>query len=424
VSSRQSLLPQPRGESNAQLYEFSRNLTRRLEVILGGLGSLPELAGLIDAAQADADAAATEAATAAASAAAANTAAASASSAVTTLNSTVAQNSTDIVSLLAALEGLDGSGVTPQQAFAIGLVTAVDTVLGSVSQQVKELKQLSENLAKAAILDMIQGRTDGAAIRVEQAVRTTETTSLAQQITTLTADLGNASAAIVAEQIARAGADTNIQSLLSDDIAAEVAAREAALSDEAALRTAADADEQEARIAGDEALAADITTLTTSVNGNTSQITVLAASIDGIEGRFGVAINLNGEVVGLIQLDGTPSGSTFTVVADKFQVAQRDVSGGSPVPVFTIANVSGTAKLVFRGDMIGDGAIIARAIAAESITADKVAANAITADKIDVTDLAAVSGTLGSVTTGRIQSPDGKLDIRADGGGTYIRLTS
>src|SRR5690606_20809315 len=121
-----------------------------------------------------------------------------------------------------------------------------------------------------------------------------------------------------------------------------------------------------------------------------------------IEGRFGVAINANGQVVGLIQLDGSAAGSNFTVVADKFQVAQPDAAGGTPVPVFTIANVGGTNKLVLRGDMLADGTI--------------------TATKLSVSTLSAIVANLGTITAGRLVSADGKMRIDLSNATKEIRI--
>lgn len=132
------------------------------------------------------------------------------------------------------------------------------------------------------------------------------------------------------------------------------------------------------------ALAAQITTATTTLAGHTTSITELLQSVDGINARWGVAINVDGQVVGLVQLDGDADESTFTVVADTFQVAQPDDDDGDPVPVFTIANVGGVAKLVLRGDMLSDGTI--------------------TAPKINVSELSAIVANLGEITAGYMRS--------------------
>jgi len=240
-----------------------------------------------------------------------------------------------------------GVGLTPQQAWELSLVTAVDTMLGSISHAVLESYKQSQKAAEATIRSLLTGQSNKVAIRVEQQARLTDREAFASQIETISAQLGNALADIVTETTARINADN--------------------------------------------ALAAVDQAITTALNGNIAQVNILATSIDGIEGRFGVAINTNGQVVGLIQLDGSAAGSNFTVVADKFQVAQPDAAGGTPVPVFTIANVGGTNKLVLRGDMIADG----------TITTAKLVASA----------LSAITANLGTITAGILQSADGKFVI-------------
>src|SRR5450759_3467454 len=73
------------------------------------------------------------------------------------------------------------------------------------------------------------------------------------------------------------------------------------------------------------------------------------------------------------------STANFILITDNFQIASPGHGGGSPVPVFQIANVGGSAKLAFRGDMYVDGSITTNSIAAGSITAIKMHADSITA---------------------------------------------
>lgn len=292
---------------------------------------------------------------------------------ISTLNRIKTADATDLTALNQALtdaqqeisdlwEAVDagGVGLTPQQAWELSLVTAVDTMLGSISHAVLESYKQTQKAAEAVIRSLLEGKKNSVAIRVEQQARLTEREAFASQIETISAQLGNALAAIVTETTARTNADN--------------------------------------------ALAAVDQTLTTALNGNIAQVNILATSIDGIEGRFGVAINTNGQVVGLIQLDGSAAGSNFTVVADKFQVAQPDSAGGTPVPVFTIANVGGTNKLVLRGDMIADGTI--------------------TAAKLVASTLSAISANLGTITAGLMVSQDGKMRIDLSNASKEIRIES
>lgn len=257
---------------------------------------------------------------------------------IDTLNRMKQSESTDLTALTEALEAANqqisdlwdavnsggGSGLTPQQLFELSLVTAVDTMLGSVSNLVRDTIRRSNEAAEAAIKATLAGLQNKGEIRVEQVVRKSENEVFVGQLSSFEAALNNTQAAVNNEIIARAN--------------------------------------------GDSALSSDITDLTTTVNGNTAQILLLANSIDGIEARWGVAINLQGQVTGLVQLDGSASGSNFTVVADKLMVAHPDVNGGDPVPVLTLQEVGGNDVLAFNGTILAN-AVATGALSALELTA-------------------------------------------------------
>ena len=254
---------------------------------------------------------------------------------IDTLNRMRQSESADLTALAATLEdanqqiselwdAVNSSGLTPQQLFELSLVTAVDTMLGSVSNLVKDTIKRSDEAAEAAIKATLAGLQNKGEIRVEQVVRKSENEVFVGQLSSFEATLNNTQAAVNNEIIAR----TN----------------------------------------GDEALAESVGTLTTTVNGNTSQINILALSIDGIEGRFGVAVNLNGQVVGLVQLDGTPSGSAFTVVADKLMVAYPGINGGDPIPVLTVEEIDEESVLAFNGTILAN-AVATGALSTLELTA-------------------------------------------------------
>lgn len=282
---------------------------------------------------------------------------------IDTLNRMQQSESTDLSALAAELEDANqqisdlwdavnsggGSGLTPQQLFELSLVTAVDTMLGSVSSLVKDTIKRSNEAAEAAIKATLAGLQNKGEIRVEQVVRKSENEVFVGQLSSFQAALNNTQAAVNNEIIAR----TN----------------------------------------GDSALASDITDLTTTVNGNTAQILLLANSVDGIEARWGVAINMNGQVTGLVQLDGSASGSTFTVVADKLMVAYPDVNGGDPIPVLALEEIDEETVLALNGTLI---------------------ANAIVAGTVTVNELSAFTANLGTITAGRLQSADGLMVIDLD----------
>jgi len=151
--------------------------------------------------------------------------------------------------------------------------------------------------------------------------------------------------------------------------------------------------ERTERVTATSALAQQITTAITAINGNTASISEIIESVDGLSAQWGVAININGEVVGLVRLDGDADASQFTVVANKFSIAHPDVGGGTPVPVFTVGDVGGETKAYIAGELIAD---------------------AITAGDVSVETLSAISANLGEVTAGLLRSDDNLFRIDLD----------
>ena len=144
------------------------------------------------------------------------------------------------------------------------------------------------------------------------------------------------------------------------------------------------------------ALAAQITSALTSIGENTALIQQNIESINGIKARWGVVINVNGQVVGLVQLDGTVNESQFTVVANKFVVA-HPTAPGTTQQVFTIGTIDGVASVGIDGNVLIDGSVLAR--------------------HIDVATLSALSANIGIVTAGRLQNADNSTFIDLTTGG-------
>lgn len=269
------------------------------------------------------------------------------------LEERIAEAEGRVLSILATLADIATNGaLTLQQAFELGLVTAVDTTLGSVPKGVLDSIKQSEKAALAVIESLLKGRKNEIAIRVEQAARLTDREAFVSQFSEFTAQIGLAQAQIT--------------------------------------------EEIQARSDGDNALALVDQQITSALNGNVAAVQILTESVNGIEARWGVAINQNGQVTGLIQLDGEATGSTFTIVANNFRIAQPGSSGGGAVPVFAIQNVNGTTKLALRGDMLADGSIAAR--------------------HISVVSLDAITGNIGTMRSGRLLSQNSKTDFNLNAG--------
>jgi hypothetical protein len=134
--------------------------------------------------------------------------------------------------------------------------------------------------------------------------------------------------------------------------------------------------------------------LRATVSTNASAITTLNGYAAA---QYAVKLDVNGYATGYQIINGgSPASSGFIVTAPTFQVAFPGTGGGGAVPVFGISTVGGTAKLALRGDMIADGAIVARNMVS--------------------TNVSALFGSFGTMTAGIIQSTDGKTYWNLDAG--------
>jgi hypothetical protein len=253
-------------------------------------------------------------------------------------------------------------------------ITRVATANGVVSVQpedaVAELANLI--LEEEVVSDLRQALSDidvnAASIASEVTARAGGDSALASQITTLTASVSSNSAAITTEQAARAAADGALATKLSE-LSVAVATPSLSLDfltgtyslDQSSTLSARITDESNARISGNTALAQQITSLTTTVNGNTASITTLSSSVNGLQARYGVSLDVNGYVTGFIQNNNGTSG-TFTVLADKFSIVAP--GGGTPVTPFSVT----AGEVRINGNLIVSGSITTNGLASGSVT--------------------------------------------------------
>lgn len=126
------------------------------------------------------------------------------------------------------------------------------------------------------MIDLTDVNTLNASITAEQTVRTSADSALSTRIDTLNSTVGQNTAAITAEQTARAN--------------------------------------------GDSANATSITNLSTTVGGHTASITNMQSSINGVQAKAGVMLDVNGRITGW-QLNNNGQSGSFEVVADRFSVS-------------------------------------------------------------------------------------------------------
>lgn len=143
---------------------------------------------------------------------------------------------------------------------------------------------------------------------------------------------------------------------------------------------------EQVAVTAEEAVAQLEETVGTEFGPVKAQVLLNTSAISTLDGyaaaQWSVLTDVNGNVAGLVLFNEGASKTSFDVIADAFRVCWPGVTGGDPVPVFTVANVGGVAKLALRGDMLVDGAILARMISAGQVQAVHIQAGSIDSPKI------------------------------------------
>ena len=305
-----------------------------------------------------------------------------------------------------------------------------------------------------------------AAITTEAKARTDAGTATAAQIATIIADVGTNRAAIQTEATARADKDTSLAAQINT-VATKTDANTAAITTEAKARTdagtataaqiatiiadvgtnrAAVQTETTARVNNDNALVDAINTMwarvglntaliqsgaqitvnpvgagvtkfeqlqattTNSITGltNTSAVlrqdlNVTSSAVDGLRGKWGVKLDLNGYIAGLSLNSGVSTGgaqeSSFIVLADTFAVGAPGRAGIVPFAID-----ARTGLVAIRGDLVVKNSITADSMAVGTITADSAAIASLDAGKITVGTLNADRIFAGSIKTDHLEA--------------------
>ncbi len=92
-----------------------------------------------------------------------------------------------------------------------------------------------------------------------------------------------------------------------------------------------------------------------------SELSATKDDVEGLKGQLVFKVDVNGVATG-IGIYGSEEGSEIVMLYDKlYCVKDKD---GTPVQILTLGSVNGTEQLGFRGDMIIDGTIAGKSIAA------------------------------------------------------------
>ena len=300
-----------------------------------------------------------------------------------TLSSTVSTNSTNIATA---------------QSDIVTLTTAN-------SSRVSEITEL-----EATLTGFSSSSTVTAAITAEQTARANADSALSTDITNLTATVNSNTSAISTEQTARANADSALATDITN-LTSTVNSNTSAISSEATTRANADS-----------SLATDITNLTSTVNGNSSSITTLNTTTANINGDLNAmyvlqvstesngSVSAAGMVIGSNAQGGSGAQSYVQFQADKFAIW----NGSSATAPFIVS--SGTVFI--DSARIQDGAITNARIATATIESAKIANAAITTAKIADANITTAKIATANITTaliGDAQITNAKInDLSAD----------
>jgi hypothetical protein len=149
-----------------------------------------------------------------------------------------------------------------------------------------------------------------------------------------------------------------------------------------------------------------------SVSSNVTTNSSAIALLDGYAAAsWSVTLDVNNYATGFTLVNGGLGVSEFIVTVDKFQIAAPGVTGGSPVPIFTVANIAGVPKIGIRADVVIDGSVTTQTIAAGAITTITLAAQAVTAAKIQAGSITSASGVIGALSVNSLSIGDNAVTV-------------
>ena len=268
---------------------------------------------------------------------------------------------------------------------------------------------------------------DGSAFIVDlDTAKVSETESLADRFSQITADYtaadGVISAAVTAEETARANGDSALASTLAL-LGAENGGATAFILDTSTVKIDSDggdtfATRLSALTAADDANSASISTIqSVTIPAIQTDVSDLESFQATAEAEYGVTLDVNGNVAGFKLIANGSGSSSFVVAAEKFAIADP---GNPDLQPFTVSgnkivmngDVSVNGSLILNGTVVGSAlvagtigstqiganAITTTQLNASAVTAAKIASNAVTADKINVTTLNSVTANTGDLT--------------------------
>jgi len=368
-----------------------------------------------------------------------------------------------------ALDQFDSAG--KQRDLQVSVATAlssVDAAAVALRAEVASRAQLVATVAgvQAAVVEERSARSsaDEAEAKARQ--------QLEARVSTAEQGVASNTAGLVDERTARVDGDSaNARAL--EQVEARVSTAEQGVANNAAALL----EERTARADGDSANATALQQVRARLDTGDyaavkEQASATASKVGGIEAKYVLMVDANGHTAAM-ELGSADGRSHVVFLADDFLIAQPDGSG-PPKQAFIVGTVNGITTVGIDGALLVDGSVVARHIAAKSLTVDQIdtrgldirdadgavvfsagtnlSASRITglgglaskdvvgAADVSVTSLSAIVAYLGEIVGGRVRNSSGSnyinfdavgsqafiqcgngFTLRADGGGEFAR---
>jgi hypothetical protein len=226
---------------------------------------------------------------------------------------------------------IDANDLDAQTRFLLLLAAAVEELQGGVGERLSILRDELQVLGSALLVNQIEAQGNTAAVRIEQQIR--------QSLSESFASYKVATDAVLLDPVTGLPAVATAQSIL------------------------------------------------------TSRVTATENGIDAIEARATIAVNVNNQVVGVIDLAGNLLESVITLLSDKLLVAKPDGTGATNI-VTVGTTPLGASRVAISGDVLVLGSILA--------------------SHLSVASLDAIVANIGTITAGRLQRADGTMVVDLD----------
>lgn len=267
----------------------------------------------------------------------------------------------DFQALYAQVNTANGTG--PGTASIISQITTLNSTVASLSGTATST--IGQLLITSNALQ-VQNDQDGSALL-----------NLLMQLQDNTVQIQGSFAAIKTELQTQITGNQNAMATAIQEVAAIVGLNSASILTEA-----------QARATEDTASASLITSLQTTVGGHTTSITNLTSVQNGNQGSWVLQLDVDGNVIGQVRLDGSGATSAFTVTTTNFFIDQP----GSPQPIFALSGGVAYLNVPLQAGSITAANIVTNSITASQITIGGITTSTLAANATTIRHVTPFSG--------------------------------